>query len=70
MALNYNHLYYFHVAALEGSVAAAAQRLGVTAATVSEQLRTLERALAHDLFERTQSGLKLTDAGRLAFGCC
>jgi LysR family transcriptional activator of nhaA len=67
MALNYNHLFYFHVAALEGSVAAAAQRLGVTAATVSEQLRTLERALGHDLFERTQSGLKLTDAGRVTF---
>ncbi len=65
MALNYNHLYYFHVAALEGSVAAAAQRLGVTAATVSEQLRTLERSVGHDLFERTQAGLKLTDAGRI-----
>jgi LysR family transcriptional regulator, transcriptional activator of nhaA len=65
MALNYNHLFYFHVAALEGSVAAAAQRLGVTAATVSEQLRTLERSLGRDLFERTQAGLKLTDAGRI-----
>jgi len=67
MALNYNHLFYFHVAALEGSVAAAAQRLGVTAATVSEQLRTLERSLGKDLFERTQSGLRLTDAGRITF---
>lgn len=67
MALNYNHLYYFHVAAVEGSVAGAAQRLGVTAATVSEQLRTLERALAHELFERTQTGLKLTDVGRICF---
>lgn len=67
MALNYNHLFYFHVAALEGSVAAAAQRLGVTAATVSEQLRTLERSLGKDLFERTQSGLRLTDAGRVTF---
>ena len=36
MQLNYNHLYYFHVAAIEGTVAAAAVRLGVTAATVSE----------------------------------
>ena len=67
MALNYNHLFYFHVAALEGSVAAAAQRLGVTAATVSEQLRTLERSLGKDLFERTQSGLRLTDSGRITF---
>lgn len=65
MQLNYNHLYYFHVAAIEGTVAAAAVRLGVTAATVSEQLKTLERALGLDLFERTPAGLKLTDAGRL-----
>jgi LysR family transcriptional activator of nhaA len=67
MLLNYNHLYYFHVAAIEGTVAAAAMRLGVTAATVSEQLKTLERALGTDLFERTQTGLKLTDAGKLTF---
>lgn len=67
MALNYNHLFYFHVAAVEGSVAGAAQRLGVTAATVSEQLRTLERSLTHELFERTQTGLKLTDVGRITF---
>jgi LysR family transcriptional activator of nhaA len=65
--LNYNHLYYFHVAAIEGSVAASAQRLGVTPATVSEQLRSLERTLGTDLFERSQTGLKLTDPGRLAF---
>mgnify|MGYP001043149089 CR=1 FL=1 len=49
--LNYNHLYYFHVAAIEGSVAGAAERLGVTAATVSEQVRALERALGKKLFE-------------------
>jgi LysR family transcriptional regulator, transcriptional activator of nhaA len=65
--LNYNHLYYFHVAATEGSVVAAAQRLRVTQPTVSEQLRTLERTLGVALFERQVSGLRLTDAGRLAF---
>lgn len=65
--LNYNHLHYFHVAAVEGSVGAAAQYLGVTQPTISEQLRTLERALGVALFERQPSGLKLTDAGRLTF---
>jgi LysR family transcriptional activator of nhaA len=65
--LNYNHLYYFHLAATEGSVAAAAERLGVTQPTVSEQLRALERSLRVVLFERTSSGLRLTEAGRLAF---
>ena len=65
--LNYNHLHYFHVAAVEGTVAAAAERLGVTQPTVSEQIRALERTLAVALFERTTTGLRLTDAGRLAF---
>ena len=65
--LNYNHLYYFHVAAVEGTVAAAAHRLGVTQPTVSEQLRALERTLGVSLFERTAQGLRLTDAGRLSF---
>lgn len=65
--LNYNHLYYFHVTAVEGTVAAAAQRLGVTQPTVSEQLKALERTLGVALFERTPTGLRLTAAGRLAF---
>lgn len=65
--LNYNHLHYFHVAALEGSVASAAERLGVTQPTVSEQVRALERALGVSLFERHSTGLRLTEAGRLTF---
>lgn len=65
--LNYNHLHYFHVAATEGSVAAAAERLGVTQPTVSEQVRALERSLKVNLFERSATGLKLTDAGKIAY---
>lgn len=64
--LNFNHLYYFHVTAAEGSIKAAAERLGVTQPTVSEQLRILERSLGVELFERTPTGLKLTAAGREA----
>jgi LysR family transcriptional activator of nhaA len=67
MTLNYNHLYYFHVAAQEGSVGAAAGKLGVTQPTVSEQLRALERALGTTLFERHPTGLKLSEAGRIAY---
>ncbi len=62
--LNYNHLYYFHAVATEGSIARAAQALGVTQPTVSEQLRQLERSLGVQLFERSPAGLRLTDAGR------
>jgi LysR family transcriptional regulator, transcriptional activator of nhaA len=65
--LNYNHVYYFHVAASEGSVARAADRLGVTQPTVSEQIRQLERSVGVVLFERTSSGLRLTEAGRQAY---
>src|SRR5262245_11823903 len=55
------------MAATAGSLAAAAQHLGVTQPTVSEQLRALERTLGASLFTRSPTGLKLTDAGRLAF---
>jgi len=65
--LNYNHLYYFHVAALERSIGAAATRLGVKQPTVSEQLRALERGLGVSLFERSSTGLTLSEAGRIAF---
>jgi LysR family transcriptional regulator, transcriptional activator of nhaA len=65
--LNFNHVYYFHVVATEGSIARAADRLGVTQPTVSEQVRALEKALATELFERTSSGLVLTEAGRRAY---
>jgi LysR family transcriptional activator of nhaA len=65
--LNFNHLYYFHVTATQGSVKAAADWLGVTQPTVSEQIRMLERTLGVQLFERTPTGLKVTLAGRDAY---
>jgi LysR family transcriptional activator of nhaA len=65
--LNFNHLYYFHVTATEGAVKSAAERLGVTQPTVSEQIRMLERALGVQLFERASTGLRLTQAGRDAY---
>jgi len=65
--MNFNHLYYFHVVAAEGSIKGAADRLGVTQPTVSEQLRSLERSLGMKLFERLAGGLQLTHSGREAF---
>jgi LysR family transcriptional regulator, transcriptional activator of nhaA len=67
VVLNFNHLYYFHVTAEEGSVKAAADRLGITQPTVSEQIRALERALGVQLFERAGGNIRLTPAGRSAF---
>lgn len=65
--LNYNHLFYFHVVAQEGSIASAAKRLGVTQPTISEQLSKLEQALGRKLFDRSSGRLRLNLAGRRAF---
>ncbi|MEZ0265997.1 MAG: transcriptional activator NhaR [Phycisphaerae bacterium] len=65
--INYNHLYYFWVVARERGVVRAAEELMVSQPTISNQLKDLERAIGHKLFERAGRGLKLTDAGRVAF---
>ncbi len=65
--LNYNHLYYFWVIAQEGSIVRAARKLRLAESTLSAQLRFLEEALDHPLFERQHRRLKLTESGRLVF---
>ncbi len=65
--LNYNHLYYFWIVAREGGIAKAADELLVSQPTISVQLKELESALGHKLFDRSGRGLQLTDAGRIAF---
>lgn len=62
-AFNFNHLYYFHVVASEGSLARAAARLHVTEPTISAQVRQLEQFVGHRLFIRTARGLRLTPKG-------
>ena len=65
--LNYNHLYYFWMVGRHGGVARAGEELMVSQPTVSNQLRALESALGHKLFERAGRGLRLSEAGRVAF---
>jgi LysR family transcriptional activator of nhaA len=65
--INYNHLYYFWVVAREGGVVRASEELMVSQPTVSAQLKELESALGHKLFDRVGRGLVPTDAGRIAF---
>jgi LysR family transcriptional activator of nhaA len=60
---NFNHLYYFHVVASEGTLAKAAQRLRVTQPTISAQIRLLEDFVGHRLFERSGRGMRLTPKG-------
>ena len=65
--LNYNHLYYFWMVAREGSIARAAEELMLSQPTISVQLKELETALGHRLFDRVGRGLRLSDPGRIAF---
>ncbi len=64
--LNYHHLYYFWTVARAGSIARAAEELRLSQPTISNQLKTLEGALGHRLFERQGRRLVLTDVGRTA----
>ncbi|MCV6584379.1 MAG: LysR family transcriptional regulator [Marinibacterium sp.] len=53
----------FLATAEEGSLSAAARKLGLTQPTLGRQVAALERALAVTLFDRAGRGLVLTDAG-------
>jgi LysR family transcriptional activator of nhaA len=66
--INYNHLYYFWMVARHGGVSRASEELMVSQPTVSNQLKELETALGQKLFDRVGRGLRLTEAGRVAFG--
>lgn len=54
----------FEVAAESGSFASAANRLFVTPAAISQQIRVLEQQLDIVLFKRSKMGVKLTRAGQ------
>lgn len=66
MQLNFHHLRYFHAIAREGSLTRAARRLHLSQSALSVQLRKLEDAVGHPLFDREHKSLVLTEAGRLA----
>lgn len=58
------HLDTFVEVAERGSFTAAARRLGLTQAAVSQRIQRLEAGLGAVLFRRETSGVALTDAGR------
>lgn len=62
--LNYHHLYYFYIIAQERSFTKAAERLGVSASSLSLQLKQLEDNLGCSLFERSKGrNISLSPAG-------
>ncbi|MCK7612268.1 LysR family transcriptional regulator [Roseibium sediminicola] len=64
--LNLHHLRLFRAVARDGTLTGAARALNLSQSALSSQIRTLEAALGHDLFERRGRGLVLTEAGRIA----
>ncbi len=62
---NFHHLHYFWAVAHEANLTRAAERLHVSQSSVSMQIRKLEDALGHTLFERRGKQLILTEAGRV-----
>ena len=65
--LNFSHLLYFWAVARDGSIASACERLQISQPTISMQIRKLERALGHRLFDRSGRNLALTNVGRTVF---
>ncbi|MDB4265166.1 LysR family transcriptional regulator [bacterium] len=64
--MNYNHLFYFHVIAQEGSIARASRRLHVSQPTLSEQLKQLELYFDTKFFDRKGGAMRLNNQGRRA----
>ena len=64
--LNYHHLRYFWAVAHDGNLTRTAERLNLSQSALSVQIRKLEEALGHALFERRGRQLILTEAGRIA----
>lgn len=60
---DWNRARAFLVTAEEGSLSAAAKALDMTQPTVGRQVSALEKELGISLFERTNSGLVLTQSG-------
>ncbi len=60
----WSHLHWLTVLALHGSYTAAAQRLGVSKAAMSQHISELERAAGVPLVQRTTRSVRLTEAGQ------
>lgn len=60
----WTHLHWLSVLAQQGSYTAAAARLGVSKAAMSQRIAELERAARVPLVQRTTRSVRLTEAGQ------
>ncbi|SDD53126.1 transcriptional regulator, LysR family [Sphingomonas sp. YR710] len=66
--MDWSDLPIFLAIARDGSLGAAARRLGQTQPTMGRRLRALEAAVGQTLFQRTRDGFVLTDEGQAMLG--
>lgn len=66
--MEWSDIRLFLAIAREGTLGAAARKLGLTQPTMGRRLKTLEAALGHSLFQRTPDGFVLTDEGTVVMG--
>ena len=57
--MEWSDLRIFLAIAREGTLGAAARRIGQTQPTMGRRLRALEEAVGHTLFQRTSDGFEL-----------
>jgi DNA-binding transcriptional LysR family regulator len=66
--MEWSDIRLFLAIAREGTLGAAARKLGLTQPTMGRRLKTLEEAVGHSLFQRTPDGFVLTDEGTVVMG--
>lgn len=66
--MEWSDLKIFLAIAREGTLGAAARKLGQTQPTMGRRLRALEEAVGQTLFQRTSDGFVLTDEGQAVLG--
>lgn len=67
---NYNHLYYFYLAAKLEGISKAATHLNTSQPSLSYQIKTLEEQLKKKLFVKRGRRLSLTEDGQVVFNYC
>lgn len=65
--LNYHHLLYFWMAAKEGGISRASEKLHLAQPTLSSQIQKLEKSMGTKLFDRVGRTMVLTDAGQMVY---